>query len=370
MNHLSSRSRAALRFLLALILYFLIFFSVSYKSFYFFDLDRDTGQFDSISYVSMHDGNYHVSPIHRYRIGIPLVASRLTHLLGVQKTDQLQQENAPSVRFSFLVVNTAIVALTASISLLIGLRVARNVNPLLAFAAICISFMNPVTIQNMSTPLVDAAVPLFSILLLFTVINNASGFSVPIVIGMILFNERIIAYLPLLLVGAQSFRKRLSQALILAFDVVLAFLFHHIIKLWVDLHLSSSAIFALNEARDSLSLFGTIVHHSGNTYSTLSHYARHPLVLIRHLFVDFGAIQISSAIVVAFVYSRNRLLGDYAHLGQIFRSCQLVLIISVVLVLFSGDVSRMLSPIVPFMSILSIVLANEADISLRMHRQG
>ena len=201
---LVGQRRSFIRFLISLSFYFLIFFGSGYKSFYSFDLDRNTGQGDSISYIKMHDGNFNVSPVHKYRVGIPFISSKITELVGLNKTDQLKANNAPKKRFSFFIVNTLIVAISASISLLFALHIVRGLGWFLGFAIICIGFLNPATIQNISTPMVDSPVPLFTIFIAFISIVGKQHWA-PLVSGLLMpFNERIIVFLPLMMLTVKS----------------------------------------------------------------------------------------------------------------------------------------------------------------------
>lgn len=196
--------RSLIRFIVSFCLYYLIFFGVGYKPFYSFDLDRNTGQGDSISYVKMHDGNFEVSPVHKYRVGISFISNKLTGFIGLQDTDQLKANNAPVQRLSIFIVNTFIVSLTASVSLLLALYLLRNSHWVLTFSLICIGFMNPATIQKISTPMVDSPVPLFAVSIAYISLINLHFFA-PIFSTLLMpFNERIIIYLPMMLVKTKS----------------------------------------------------------------------------------------------------------------------------------------------------------------------
>ncbi|KZR90675.1 hypothetical protein MITS9508_00677 [Synechococcus sp. MIT S9508] len=344
-----------LHFVAPTLVYFLIFLGAGYKSFYFFDLDQNTGQGDSISYIQMHDGSFNVSPIHKYRVGIPIIARQFSNVLSLDSTDQLSSEDAPQARLSFFIVNTAIVSLAASITLLLALHVVENSEWFSSFAIVALSFLNPATIQNISTPMVDSAVPLFAILITYISIVSNEYWTPFVSIIFTPLNERIVAYLPQMMVASSSKKRSLS---LLSLSIILSIAVNKLIQITVN-HYFPTQDFAISENSYSYDLFTTTLHHFGNIQQVSWHYISHPAILARHILIDLGILQVVSIFVALYLYLSNKSFETSRSILQFFRKFLYVLVISIILVLMSGDVSRMLCTVVPFASVCMVLLATK-----------
>lgn len=138
-------------------------------------------------------------------------------------------------------------------------------------------------------------------------------------------------------------------------SILVAFFVNKQIQIAVDSLSQLKAVKPLTTGKP-FDLIHTTIHHVGNIKQVALHYFFHPLVLIRHLLVDLGTLQIVSMTAFLLLWLSHKLPEkSYRSLSQFAYQALYVITSSAFLVFLSGDVIRMLCTVVPFAAI-SIVL--------------
>lgn len=351
----TSGQMGAARLLAFFFLYFLLFTSALFRPFYLFNPNSNSGVSDSSSYIQMHDLDFSVSPIHRYRIGIPLLA-RVVSIASskadvLTQGDQIDNSTSPQKRFSFLVVNCLLLSLAATLTLITAQQLTEQSYLFLCFP-VAIAYLTPAIITIASSPMVDLGVVLgcsaYPLLL-----RQKDLIAFPVFSSILMaLNERSIAYTPIVLL--QKNRKLFIRLITFLAAVLLCLATHALIKMQVDTIYSIQ----LSESEEGLGVIKTFLHHLGNILSTIYHFTMHPKVLLRHFLFDIGYLSIASIAALA-IMGRGK--KDHnnpikANAKEISQQAIFVVAISIVLFMMSGDFTRMVLAVTPYSS-LSTALA-------------
>ena len=144
-------------------------YGVSFQQFLHFDWADSRGLGDSASYLAMSNGDYDVSPTHRYRIIIPFLADIVRDIIRpLMASDALPMIDA----LSFYVVNYFITSLTGFF--LYFFLVELKFEPRLSLLGVFIFLGSRMTILSTGAPIVESLYYLAIIVIVYLCVTQRS----------------------------------------------------------------------------------------------------------------------------------------------------------------------------------------------------
>ena len=190
-------------------------YGVSFQQFFHFDWADSRGLEDSISYLAMSNGDYDVSPIHRYRFIIPFLA-------GIVR-DVIQPLMTPDSSYmidalSFYVVNYFITSLAGL--LLYFFLIELKFESRLSLLGVFIFLGSRITILSTGGPIVESLYYLAIIIIVYLCLTQRSVLLCLLNPLLILTKETVVPFLFLPLFVKTMKRKLILLSLSISFAIL------------------------------------------------------------------------------------------------------------------------------------------------------
>ena len=311
-----------------LIIFLSIAYSTSYQQFRYFDINNPRGITDTRIYIKMAEGDYGVSPTHKFRFLIPKTVSILKPLFGNINSTNINNINESksneNLKLRFWIVNIGLTTLTAY--LLYNFQKLIGLNEIGSFLGSLIFLTSRNTIVNTGVPLVDAGQN-FAIILLVYFMQLKDSLKISFALPLIILMKETLYPLVFITLLKKNFRNY-SVIISLAISISLVIISRHYIS-----NISEVSV------EYDISLYDNFKIHSGKLLNNLTDFSFrkiHNLIFYSFSFFTFAAL------IGFFINLKERVIKIDKEVFLLIPYCMIIS----VLVLSPGKIIFMTFPII------------------------